>query len=113
MTAPFTYKNSPLQPPQHILIWWQCRTSGDCLHNSPPWPSLAVSLTPQLHKPGDSARKGAPVTSQRPRLLIIILAFRISTYDFEGEHGLSVHPLQAFMGKVNISSLWLHLDPLL
>ena len=58
MTALFTYKNSPLQPLQHILIWWQCRTSGDCLHNSPPWPSLAVSLTPQLHKPGDSARKG-------------------------------------------------------
>jgi len=55
----------------------------------------------------------APVTSQRPRLLIITLAFRISTYKFEGEHGLSVHSLQAFMGKVNISSLWLHLDPLL
>ena len=55
----------------------------------------------------------APITSQRPRLLIITLAIRISTYDFEGEHGLSVHLLQAFMGKVNISSLWLHSDPLL
>ena len=58
MTAPFTYKNSPLLPPQHTLIWWQYRTPGGCLHDSPPWPSLAVSLTPQLLEPGDSVRKG-------------------------------------------------------